>query len=75
VLDAVMPDNPTERFRADLEHRGCIFGGVNFQNVEIDSVRVLTWEYTMQPVRASRSSLCPNAEKLVIVACVALQLS
>jgi hypothetical protein len=47
VLDAVMAHDPPKRFAADLEHRGCLFGGVNFQNVEINSVRVLTWEYTM----------------------------
>jgi hypothetical protein len=47
VLDAVMAHDPPKRFSANLEHLCCIFGGVNFQNVEIDSVRVLTWEYTM----------------------------
>ena len=46
MLDAVKSDNATERFRADLEHLCCVFGGVNFQNIEIDSVRVFTWETT-----------------------------
>jgi hypothetical protein len=46
VLDAVMADNAAKSFAADLKHRGCLFGGKNFQNVEIDSVRVLTWETT-----------------------------
>ena len=41
-----MAHDPPKRFAADLEHRGCLFGGVNFQKVKIDSVRVLTWETT-----------------------------
>ena len=66
-------DSP-ERFAADLEHGCCLFGGENFQNMEIDSVRVFTWECTTQPVTSFPRPLIPNAEKLVIVADVALQL-
>jgi hypothetical protein len=55
VLDAIMAHDPPKRFAADLKHRGCLFGGVNFQNVEIDSVRVLTWETTGK----TRKSLSP----------------
>jgi hypothetical protein len=47
VLDAVMAHDPPKRLGADLEHGCCLFGGENFQSVKIDSVRVLTWEYTM----------------------------
>jgi hypothetical protein len=46
MLDAVMAHDPPKRLGADLEHLCCIFGGKNFQNMEIDSVRVLTWETT-----------------------------
>jgi len=46
MLDAVMAHDPPERFAADLEHGCCLFGGEDFHLVEIDSVRVLTWEYT-----------------------------
>jgi hypothetical protein len=44
MLDAVMAHDPPERFAADLEHSCCLFGRINFHLIEIDSVRVLTWE-------------------------------
>jgi hypothetical protein len=44
MLDAVMAHDPPERFGAYLEHLCRGLGRINFHLIEIDSVRVLTWE-------------------------------
>jgi hypothetical protein len=47
VLDAVIANDSPKRLGADLEHGCCGLGRINFHLEKIDSVRVLTWEYTM----------------------------
>ena len=69
-----MPDNATERFRADLEHRGGGLCGVNFHCKKSTAFGCSLGKPLVQPVASSLRPLFPNAEKLVIVACVASQL-
>jgi hypothetical protein len=75
MLDAVMADNAAKSFAADLKHRGCLFGGKNFHCKKSTAFGCSLGKPLVKPVTSSPRPLFPNAEKLVIVACVASQLS
>jgi hypothetical protein len=74
VLDAVMAHDPPKRFGADLKHRGGGLCGVNFHLKKSTAFGCSLGKPLVKPVASSPRPLFPNAEKLVIVACVASQL-
>ena len=74
VLDAIGANDTTKRLAADLQHRGCLFGRINFHEREMATGCSIRGE---NPIPRSRFSLLSisSCQKLVIVADVVLQLS
>jgi len=70
-----MAHDPPKRLGADLEHLCCVFGGKNFHCKKSTAFGCSLGKPLVKPVTSFPRPLIPNAEKLVIVADVASQLS